>query len=288
MNLLVAPDDPQEQRILAALKRLQLTHLRETLASVLSEAAKEEWTYLEFLDQILRREVDAKQGKRVRMGMQIAHFPCVRTIEGFDFTFQPSADERLVRELSTGNFIAHGENVLIFGPPGVGKSHLAIGLGRKIVEQGHTVRFTTATALLASLGKAETEGGLSDKLTEFCKPRLLIIDELGYLPFERRAAHLFFQLVNRRYEKGSLLVTTNQRVSEWGIVFGDEVLATAILDRLLHHSHTLLITGESYRLREKRKSGLIRSRLATAEPMEAYREPEVNIENGQRKGGKSR
>jgi len=288
VNLLVAPDDPQEQRILAALKRLQLTHLRETLAAVLSAAAKEEWTYLEFLDQILRREVDAKQGKRVRMGMQIAHFPCVRTIEGFDFTFQPSADERLVRELSTGNFIAHGENVLIFGPPGVGKSHLAIGLGRKIVEQGHTVRFTTATALLASLGKAETEGGLSDKLTEFCKPRLLIIDELGYLPFERRAAHLFFQLVNRRYEKGSLLVTTNQRVSEWGIVFGDEVLATAILDRLLHHSHTLLITGESYRLREKRKSGLIRSRLATAEPMEAYREPEVNIENGQRKGGKSR
>lgn len=288
MNLLVAPDDPQEQRILAALKRLQLTHLRETLAAVLSEAAKQEWTYLEFLDQILRREVDAKQGKRVRMGMQIAHFPCVRTIEGFDFAFQPSADERLIRELSTGNFIAHGENVLIFGPPGVGKSHLAIGLGRKIVEQGHTVRFTTATALLASLGKAETEGGLSDKLTEFCKPRLLIIDELGYLPFERRAAHLFFQLVNRRYEKGSLLVTTNQRVSEWGIVFGDEVLATAILDRLLHHSHTLLITGESYRLREKRKSGLIRSRLATAEPTEAYREPEVNIENGQRKGGKSR
>ncbi len=222
------------------------------------------------------------------MGMQIAHFPCVRTIEGFDFAFQPSADERLIRELSTGNFIAHGENVLIFGPPGVGKSHLAIGLGRKVVEQGHTVRFTTATALLASLGKAETEGGLSDKLTEFCKPRLLIIDELGYWPFERRAAHLFFQLVNRRYEKGSLLVTTNQRVSEWGIVFGDEVLATAILDRLLHHSHTLLITGESYRLREKRKSGLIRSRLATSEPMEAYREPEVNIENGQRKGGKSR
>jgi len=288
VNMLLDPDDPQEERILAALKRLQLTHLRETLTAVLSAAAREEWTYLEFLDQILRREVDAKQGKRIRMGMQIAHFPCVRTIEGFDFAFQPSADERLIRELSTGNFIAHGENVLIFGPPGVGKSHLAIGLGRKVVEQGHTVRFTTATALLASLGKAETEGGLSDKLTEFCKPRLLIIDELGYLPFERRAAHLFFQLVNRRYEKGSLLVTTNQRVSEWGIVFGDEVLATAILDRLLHHSHTLLITGESYRLREKRKSGLIRSRLAASEPMEAYREPEVNIENGQRKGGKSR
>lgn len=257
--------DPREERLLAALKRLQLTHLRDTLASALSEAAKRQWTYLEFLDEVLGREVEAKQGKRIRMGMQIAHFPCIRTLEGFDFTFQPSADERLIRELSTGNFIAHGENVLIFGPPGVGKSHLAIGLGRKAVEQGHSVRFTTATALLAALGKAESEGNLGDKLTEYSKPRLLIIDELGYLPLERRSAHLFFQLVNRRYERGSLLVTTNQRVSEWGTVFGDEVLATAILDRLLHHSHTLLISGESYRLREKRRSGLIRSPLAKSE-----------------------
>ena len=281
-------NEPQEERVLLALKRLQLTHLRDTLAAVLSQAAKEQWTYLEFLAQILGREVDAKQGKRVRMGMQIAHFPCVRTIEGFDFSFQPSADERLIRELSTGSFIAHGDNVLRFGPPGVGKSHLAIGLGRKVVEQGHTVRFTTATALLAVLGKAESEGGLSDKLTEYCKPRWLIIDELGYLPFERRAAHLFFQLVNRRYEKGSLLVTTNQRVSEWGIVFGDEVLATAILDRLLHHSHTLMITGESYRLREKRKSGLIRSTLASTDPEMSHPETEVKIEKGSDRGGKNR
>jgi DNA replication protein DnaC len=281
-------NDPREERVFAALKRLQLPHLRETIASVLSQAAKEQWTYMEFLDQILGREVDAKQGKRIRMGMQIAHFPCVRTIEGFDFSFQPSADERLIRELSTGNFIAHGENVLMFGPPGVGKSHLAIGLGRKVVEQGHTVRFSTATALLAILGKAELEGNLSEKLTEYSKPRLLIIDELGYLPFERRAAHLFFQLVNRRYEKGSLLVTTNQRVSEWGIVFGDEVLATAILDRLLHHSHTFLITGESYRLREKRKSGLIRSRLANSDPDTTQREPEVKTEKEPGKGAKNR
>ena len=258
--------DPREERVFAALKRLPLTHTRDTLASVLSEAAKRQWTYLEFLEAVLGREVDSKQGKRIRLGMQIAHFPCIRTIEGFDFAFQPSADERLLRELSTGNFIAHGENVSIFGPPGVGKSHLAVGLGRKAVEQGHSVRFTTATALLATLGKAESEGALGDKLTEYSKPRLLIIDELGYLPFERRSAHLFFQLVNRRYERGSLLVTTNQRVSDWGTVFGDEVPATAILDRLLHHSHTLLISGESYRLREKRRSGLIRSRLADTDP----------------------
>jgi DNA replication protein DnaC len=270
--------DPQEERIFSALKRLQLTHLRETLPAVLSQAAKEQWTYLEFLDQILGREVDSKQGKRVRMALQIAHFPCVRTIEEFEFSFQPSVDERLIQELGAGQFIAHGENVLIFGPPGVGKTHLAIGLGRKIVEHGHTVRFTTATALLTTLGKAESEGNLADKLTEYTKPRLLIIDELGYLPFERRAAHLFFQLVNRRYEKGSLLVTTNQRVSDWGIVFGDEVLATAILDRLLHHSHTLMITGESYRLREKRKSGLIRSRLSNTSPEVSRAEMEVKGE----------
>jgi len=250
--------DPMAERVREALKRLQLPHLRETLPAVLSEAAQAGWTYLEFLDQILTREGDAKQAKRVRMGLQIAHFPSVRTLEGFDFMLQPSVDERLVRELALGHFLAHGQNVLLFGPPGVGKTHLAIGLGRKLVELGHTVRFTTATALLTVLSKAESEGNLAEKLTEFAKPRLLIVDELGSLPFERRSAHLFFQLVNRRYEKGSLLVTTNQRVSAWGTVFGDEVLATAILDRLLHHSHTLMITGESYRLREKRKTGLFR------------------------------
>jgi DNA replication protein DnaC len=249
--------DPVEQRVTDALKRLQLTHLRQTPPAVLSEAAKGSWTCLEFLDRIPQREVDSKQGKRVRMGLQIAHFPSVRTLESFDFSLQPSVDERLIRELSTGNFLAHGETVLLFGAPGVGKTHLAIGLGRKIVEQGHTVRFTTATGLLSVPGKAESEGSLSEKLTEFARPKLLIIDELGYLPFERRAAHLFFQLVNRRYERGSLLITTNQRVSEWGTVFGDEVLATAILDRLLHHSHALMISGESYRLREKRKSGCV-------------------------------
>ncbi|WP_165229398.1 IS21-like element helper ATPase IstB [Aquisphaera insulae] len=278
--------DPLEERLQASLKRLQLTHTRETLDATLAEAAREGWTYPEFLDRLLAREVEAKQGKRVQMAMQIAHFPCVRELSGFDFAFQPSVDERLVQELSGGRFICNGENVLIFGPPGVGKTHLAVGLGRAVIGRGHAARFTTATALLATLAKAESEGVLDAKLAEYGKPKLLIIDELGYLPFERRAAHLFFQLVNRRYERGSLLVTTNQRVSEWGTVFGDEVLATAILDRLLHHSHTLVITGESYRLREKRKSGLIRGGLPAADPAAQDRK-EGGAERRPDRGGKN-
>jgi len=244
-------------RVVEQLTRLHLRYVAERLDAMLGDAARTEPTYLDFLDTVLREETAAKQRTRVTMGLKIAHFPAVKTLEDFDFRFQPSVDQRLVRELATARFLSQAENVLIFGAPGVGKTHLAIALGRAVVEAGHTVLFTSATGLLAALAKAESEGQLAERLTFYGKPKLLIIDELGYLPFERRSAHLFFQLVARRYERGSLLITTNQLVTQWGTVFGDEVLAAAILDRLLHHSHTLMIQGESFRLRQKKKAGLI-------------------------------
>lgn len=177
-----------QARVVEQLQRLRLGFLAERLDAALAEAARTEPTYLDFLDQLLQQETAAKQRKRIAMGIQIAHFPAVKTLDDFDFKFQASIDPRLVRELATGRFISQAENVLIFGPPGVGKTHLAIGLGRAVVDAGHSVLFTSATALITALAKAEAEGQLAERLTFYGKPRLLILDELGYLPFERRSA----------------------------------------------------------------------------------------------------
>jgi DNA replication protein DnaC len=255
------------------LDKLKMDHLEAQLDAVCEQAAQRELDYKSFLAQALETEWQGRYRRGIETRLRQSRFPWIKTLEQFDYDFQPSLDRRQVRELAGLSFVERAHNVVILGPPGVGKTHIAIGLGVRAVEAGYSVLFLTLETLMTRLVKAKLENRLDRALQQLVYPKVLIVDEIGYLPLSREEASLFFRLVVRRYERASLIVTSNKSFLDWGEVFNDHVLATAILDRLLHHSTTLNIKGESFRLKEKRRAGLLgRTKPATDEDKEVLME----------------
>jgi len=239
------------------LGKLKMDHLEAQLDTVCEQAAQRQADYKTFLVQALQTEWQGRYQRGTELRLRQARFPWLKTLDQFDFDFQPSLDRRQMRELAGMSFVERAHNVIVLGPPGVGKTHLAIALGIKAVEAGYSVLFLTLEELIGRLMRAAKESRLERSLQQLTYPKVLIIDEIGYLPLSSFEASLFFRLVVRRYERASMVVTSNKSFLDWGEVFSDPVLATAILDRLLHYSTTLNIKGESYRLKEKRRAGLL-------------------------------
>ena len=231
-------------------ERLRLCMLRDNMSELMNMATERRLSPRELLMFLFNKEIEQREINRIKLTTMGAHFPRLCSPENFDINAQPALEPGLVRELSKMEWLETAENIIFVGPPGVGKTHLAIGLGRKAIELGYSVRFFTAANLIALLSRAKQDGTLVHKINQLQKFNLLIIDELGYLPFDADSAALLFQLISKRYESRSTIVTSNRPPSEWGLVFGDPTAATAILDRLLHHCTPVVIQGDSYRLRE--------------------------------------
>lgn len=239
------------------LDTLGLKAIDARLEALLEQAAKAEPAYADFLLDVVGCEADARRQRYLKTRLQLAHLPYVKTFEQFDFDFQPSIDERQIQELRTLRFIHEASNVIFLGPPGVGKTHLSVALAEAAIQAGFGAYFITAHDMVADLSKAIREGRLQRRMRIYLAPKVLIIDEMGYLPLDEMGATIFFQLVSARYERGSIILTSNKSYTDWGSIFSDPIIATAILDRLLHHSTTVNIRGESFRLKERRRAGLL-------------------------------
>lgn len=235
-------------------RELKTPVIAELFATLGDQARVEGWSHEEYLAAVLGRQVASRAANGTRMRIAGAHFPQVKTLQDFTFEHLPTAPRDVIAHLATTTFVARRENVVLLGPPGTGKTHLAIALGIKAAEAAFPVAFDSATGWITRLADAHSRGQLDRELRRLNRYRLLVIDEVGYLPFDPTAASLFFQLIASRYETGSLIVTSNLPFSRWGETLGDDVVAAATIDRLVHHAHVIPLDGDSYRTRAHRKT----------------------------------